>query len=182
MTGLNRYVLIRTVGSGCGGSDLRLGQTGARSGGVVDGVRSPRRRLAGVGRSRPSGLHFERGLAREDARSTRNSPGRLARVCGGCNVSRHGMGGSVQRSSPAYNAPGVAVALTLRGLAQQVERADALLTEGLWWPVLRCSGEVDNGRAAEADRDSWGRSTQRDYGVLGSLDRLGRFLWRCRVG
>jgi hypothetical protein len=56
----------------------------------------------------------------------------------------------VQRSSPACNAPGVTVALTLRGLAQQVEGADALLTEGLWWPVLRCSVEVDDGRAVEA--------------------------------
>jgi hypothetical protein len=88
----------------------------------------------------------------------------------------------VQRSSPAYNAPGVAVALMLRGLAQQVEEADALLTEGLWWPVLLCSVEVDDGQAAEADQDSWGRSTQRDSRVLGSLGRLGRFLRRCRVG
>jgi hypothetical protein len=32
-------------------------------------------RLAGDGRSRPSGLHFERGLAREDAHGTRNPPG-----------------------------------------------------------------------------------------------------------
>jgi hypothetical protein len=51
----NRYLLIRIIGSRSGGSDLRPGQTGARSGGVVAGVRSPRRRLAGVGRSRPFG-------------------------------------------------------------------------------------------------------------------------------
>jgi hypothetical protein len=117
---------------------------------VVTGVWSPRRPLTDVGRSRPSGLPFERGLAREDACGTRNPSGQFARIYGGCNGSRHGMGGSVQRSSPACNAPGVTVALTLRGLAQHVEGADALLTEGLWWPVLRCSVEVDDGRAAEA--------------------------------
>jgi hypothetical protein len=51
----NRYLLFWIVGSRSGGSDLQLRQAGARSGGVVAGVRSPRRRLAGVGRSRCSG-------------------------------------------------------------------------------------------------------------------------------
>jgi hypothetical protein len=51
----NWYLLIRIVGSRSGGSDLQPGQMGARSDGVVAGVQSPRRRLAGVGRSRCSG-------------------------------------------------------------------------------------------------------------------------------
>jgi hypothetical protein len=36
------------------------------------------------------------------------------------------------------------------GSSATVEGADALLTEGLWWPVLRRSVEVNDGRAAEA--------------------------------
>jgi hypothetical protein len=42
----------------------------------------------------------------------RNPPGRLARVCGDGNGSRHNLGGSVQRNSPAYHAPVVVAALT----------------------------------------------------------------------
>jgi hypothetical protein len=106
----NRYLPIRTLGSRSGGSDLlwhdliltvRLesygpGQMGARGGGAVAGIWFPRRRLAGVGRSRPSGLGFGRGLAREEARGTRNTPEWLARVCIGCGGALGGGGRSVR--------------------------------------------------------------------------------------
>jgi hypothetical protein len=41
---------------------------------------------------------------------------------------------------------GIAVALKLRGLAQQVEGAGVLLTEGLGWVEVRRRVTVDNGR------------------------------------
>jgi hypothetical protein len=63
--------------------------------------RLPRRRFAGDGRSRPSGLYFGWGQAPENARDMRNPPGQMARVYGGRNSSRHGMGGSGRQSSPA---------------------------------------------------------------------------------
>jgi hypothetical protein len=62
---------------------------------------SPRRRLAGVSRSRPSGPYFGRDQARENACDTRNPPEQLAQVPGGRNSSRHGKGGSGRQSSPA---------------------------------------------------------------------------------
>jgi hypothetical protein len=54
--------------------------------------------------------------------------------------------GFAWRRLPACDAPGVAVALKLRGLAQQVEGADVLLTEGLGWVEVWRRVTVDNGR------------------------------------
>jgi hypothetical protein len=48
--------------------------------------------------------------------------------------------------SPVCEAPGVAVALKLRGLAQQVEGAGVLLTEGLGWVEVQRRVTVNNGR------------------------------------
>jgi hypothetical protein len=77
------------LGSRSGGSDLLWhnliltvrfgsyspGQMGARDGGAVAGIRFPRRRFTGVGRSRPSGLGFGQGRAREVEHDTMNPPG-----------------------------------------------------------------------------------------------------------
>jgi hypothetical protein len=54
--------------------------------------------------------------------------------------------GFAWRRSPACDAPGVAVALKLWGLAQQVEGAGVLLTECLGWVEVRWRVTVDNGR------------------------------------
>jgi hypothetical protein len=54
--------------------------------------------------------------------------------------------GFAWRRSPVCDAPGVAVALKLRGLAQQVKGADVLLTEGLGWVEVRRRVTVNNGR------------------------------------
>jgi hypothetical protein len=75
--------------------------TRARGRRWVAGIQFPRWRFAGVGRSRPFGLHFGRGLAREKAHGMPKPPRGFARVRGGCSGSRHGIGGSMQRSSPA---------------------------------------------------------------------------------
>jgi hypothetical protein len=87
----------------------------------------------------------------------------------------------VQRNSPAYHAPVIVAALTLRDLAQQVERMDTLLTEACGG---RCCGAAQKSMMAggAGGRDSWGKPTQGDSGVLGSLDRLGWSLGRRCVG
>jgi hypothetical protein len=89
----------------------------------------PWRRLTGDGRTRPSGPHFGRDQALEDAHDTRNPSGWLAQVCGGCNGSRHGMGGSGQRSSPACARSRPRVAYDLRRLALKVRGEDVMLTK-----------------------------------------------------
>jgi hypothetical protein len=71
--------------------------------------------------------------------------------------------------------------LTLRDLVQQVEGMDTLVTEACGG---RCCGAVQKLMMAggAGGRDSWGKLTQRDSEALGSLDRLGWFLGRRRVG
>jgi hypothetical protein len=54
--------------------------------------------------------------------------------------------GFARRRLPACDAPGIAVALKLQGLAQQVKGADVLLIEGLGWVEVRRRVTVDNGR------------------------------------
>jgi hypothetical protein len=74
---------------------LWLGQTGARGGGGVAGSRLPRRRLASVGQTWPSGLHLGRGQALEVERDTANSSRglrRLIRVWVGAPHDRGGAG------------------------------------------------------------------------------------------
>jgi hypothetical protein len=61
----------------------------------------PLRRSTGAGQTRPSGLDFGQGLAGKKAHGMPKPPRVFARVRGGCSGLRHGMGGSVQRSSPA---------------------------------------------------------------------------------
>jgi hypothetical protein len=68
----------------------------------------PWRQLTGDGRSRPSGPHFERDLALEEARGTRNTPGRLARACSGCDGALGGGGGLVRRRALVSSGPIVA--------------------------------------------------------------------------
>jgi hypothetical protein len=124
----NRYLPIRTLGSGSGGSDLlwhdliltaRLescgpGQMGAQGGGAVARIRFPWWRLAGVGRSRPFGLGFGRGLAREEAHGTRNTPGRLARVCSGYGGTLSGGGGLLRQRLPVRTRSGCSGSERLR--------------------------------------------------------------------
>jgi hypothetical protein len=65
------FGLILSVHLGSYGSGL----LGARAAEGVTGDRLPRRRFAGAGLTWRSGLGFERGLAQEEARGTRNPPG-----------------------------------------------------------------------------------------------------------
>jgi hypothetical protein len=70
---------------------------GARSGGVVTGVQTPRRRLAGVGQIWSSRLHLGRGQALEvehDAVNTSRRSRRLAKARVGA---PHGEGGAGSR-------------------------------------------------------------------------------------
>ena len=64
----------------------------------VAGTGAPRRRLTGVGRSRPSGGVFERSLAWEGVRATSKASGRLGEQEQGPGVQRNGKGGT---GSPA---------------------------------------------------------------------------------
>jgi hypothetical protein len=66
--------------------------------GVAAGIRFPRRRFAGVGRSRPSELGFGWGLAREVEHDMANSPRHLRRLIRVWVGAHHGGGGT---GSPA---------------------------------------------------------------------------------
>jgi hypothetical protein len=72
------------------------------------------------------------------------------RVRGGCSGSRHGMGGSGQRSSPACTRSHALGGPQSKTASTEGPGEDVVLTKGLWWPELQCRAEVDDGRAAEA--------------------------------
>jgi hypothetical protein len=69
----NRYVLIRTVGSGSSGTNQRGAGIGSPAAAIARRRPLPWRRLAGDGRSRPSGPHFGRALAQEVKHGTANT-------------------------------------------------------------------------------------------------------------
>jgi hypothetical protein len=107
----NWYLATRTLGSRSGGSNLlwhdlilsvRFGSHGsglmdAQGGGTVAGIPFPWRRFAGVGRSRPSGLHFGRGLAREVEHDTAYTSRYLRRPIRVRVGAPHGGGGTGSR-------------------------------------------------------------------------------------
>jgi hypothetical protein len=91
--------------------------------------RLPRRRFAGDGRSRPSGLYFGWGQAPENARDMRNPPGQMARVYGVAIAHATAWAARVDRARRRARIPVPTVASDPRRLALEVRGEDGVLTK-----------------------------------------------------
>jgi hypothetical protein len=109
---------------------------GARPAAIARRSSSPRRRLAGLGRSRPSGLHPGRDQVLENAGGTRNPSRRSARRIGARGGAPRGGGGS------GYGGQGDAHAEGERG--DKNERGVYLTAQGCcsgsWRPGIEDAG------------------------------------------
>jgi hypothetical protein len=142
---VNRYLLIRIVGSRSGGSDLlRLdlilsahlasygsGRWARGTAAPATGARLPRRRLAGDGRSWPSGLHPGRDQVLEVEHDMGNSSRRSGRRTRARVGDPHGEGGSGRRTRRRARVPGSGAAYGLRQLAQKEQGMEEELTKVL---------------------------------------------------
>jgi hypothetical protein len=96
-------------------------------------------------KSNASGVKTTRARVRDGLRDMGNPPRATAGLGRPLSGNIDGGRGFARQRSPACDAPGVVVALKLRGLAQQVEGAGVLLTEGLGWVEVRRRVTLDNG-------------------------------------
>jgi hypothetical protein len=154
---------------------------GARPAAIARRSSSPWRRLAGLGRSRPSGLHPGRDQVLENAGGTRNPSRRSARRIGARGGAPRGGGGS------GYGGQGDAHAEGERG--DKNERGVYLTAQGCcsgsWRPGIEDAGVKSWRRKVGWRRRARGARGQVDVAMLrapGSHGRLGEVLRRQRRG